>query len=231
MQSTIYRYINTKKNSGYTGSSKRANSRKRTHKSRAQESRKEEYKTPFYNAIRKNGWDTFKYTELLYVPESQTTFWEKYFINFYNDWVPQKGGTGYNLVDPTDNHDNGKRKPCVVIDPETLEQEYIGESIADVAAYLNVVAGSVSVVINKNKSNQTAGGKYVCLLEELDDWRPPQKASNAKIPVLLYHKDKFIGEFESISQAAKHIGVYPGNLGYTLSGKRKKTKEYYLKYT
>lgn len=91
----IYIYTNLTNNKSYIGQTVNPELRQIAHKSNAFNENNSEYDSLFHRAIRKYGWDNFKYSILATTEDRDAlNLLEVYFIEKYNSQTPN----GYNVT-------------------------------------------------------------------------------------------------------------------------------------
>jgi group I intron endonuclease len=95
----IYKFTNKINSKSYIGQTNNIEKRKRGHKSDSYNAKSHSYKLPFHNAIRKYGWENFKFEIIEEIPDEMGRDYlnerEIFFIDYFKTLTTQNG---YNLT-------------------------------------------------------------------------------------------------------------------------------------
>ena len=183
----------------------------------------------FFRAIQKYGWDNFEHIILkdkIYDKE-QANYWEIYFIYKYDSIK-----NGYN-VDLGGNNYIGTMscKSIVMLDTKGSILNYF-KSITDASIYIKNLQNRDSTIkrISTNISNvchrklKYAYGFGWCFLDDLPNYKSPQRISNKRPVIQKSLNGEFIKEYPSIMDACRHTGIK--NITKCCNKKRKKAGNY-----
>lgn len=218
--------------------------------------RRNKNNTIFWNAIQKYGWENFSH-ELLedgIKTLEEANKREAYWISYYHTFVEDPNCWGYNMTAGgsgvshtvsestkqkisksltghvmTDEHKAKinltlKRKSIICI-----ETEIIYESVSEAARQTGIKRENIKTALNGKR--QSAGGYHwakaddKAKISELKLLAGKCKAAKRKVYCIELNL-----EFESITAAAKYLGVNQSAISGALSGRYKTVKNYHWKY-
>ena len=219
----IYKIENLINGKCYVGQSVNIKARWSEHKADAKGKDKRLYNYPLYQAIRKYGLRSFKFSVLELVPQKDDLTHRE--IHWYHKLKPNYNQVIPESITPT----SFASKAIYKIDIETLEilNEY--ESIQSASRENNISAGNITMACKGQRPK--ASGFYWCYVDDYDTWQP--KDSRAKeVPVVKLDKKtgEQLSEYTSISEAARENNLQISNIWVSCNFKTRTTGGYKWAY-
>lgn len=232
----VYKYTSPSGKS-YIGQTIQGDKRKEQHRYNAQEENYEGYYFPFYCAIRKYGWDSFKYEVLITIEKDNKedlfntlNDLEIYYIGFYNSIE-----NGYNISIGGAGLSSKCHPSNVKVAQYDLDGNYIQSfySAAEAARTLNIDSSGI-IKCCKFKSRKSGNCQWRYIKEDVNEQLPINKVKKKNSPkitycgknnkrskkVYQYTLDKsFIREWDSIADIVREIGYDSGSISKTCTGK------------
>ena len=149
----------------------------------------------FYNAIKKYGWENFKYEVIENCPNENLKEKEAYYIQFFNSLIPN----GYNICDESPNCRTWSKKVYQYNQKGELVNTY--DSLTDAARENKCNVGSLSEVCTGRK--QTCLGYIWSYEENFPGFK--KKNYHNKMIYCFHENGELIREFENAKTAAHFL--------------------------
>ena len=207
----IYTITNTMNGDCYVGQSIDIHTRWISHKAQA----KKGNKYYIYSAIRKYGFDNFKFKIVELVKNkkdltSREQFW-------YDKLKPK-----YNSIEPREQGNKVQRKPVYQIDIQTLKILNEFESTREASRKTGILKGCIGGCCRRDNHHNRGGNYYWCFTKDYnEDWKPRKiNTQNKGVAKLL--NGIIIETFKSMIEASRQTGTKYYGIMTSCNGKRKK---------
>lgn len=182
------------------------------------------YKTTyhFYNAIQKNGWDSFEHILVLqHLTQREANILEKLFIQIYKCNNKQYG---YNL---SSGGTGGNQKPCFGVKQYTLWGDFICEypSAAEAARQMGIHRTNITHACKTNGTTHGFMWRYAT-----DNNVQSYQRKNQRNVIQKDLNGTFVAEYISLSDASRKTGIQRDNLCRCLSKRNKSAGGYRWEY-
>lgn len=207
--STIYEFVNNINRKVYVGQAVDYKQRIRNHKFNL----KQDKNTPFYNALKKYGWENFSINIIEECEANELNEREVYWINEKKSLYPN----GYNLLEGG----NQARHNDITKQKISNGRKGIKFSESHIENLRKSHLGYIMPEEQKKKISKSNKGKVVS--EETKrklKYKQPHRREVGRFD----HQGNLISKYESVKDAALHLNCHPGHISGCCNGKRKMSK-------